>query len=82
MDRSFIVHTPLGKLRVYAKHDVDCAEDYPGVYIELIENETDKYGEVLCCIEYDSCNERLQSVVYQPYTDEPVELVVHEIEEE
>lgn len=82
MERSFIVHTPLGKLRVYAKHDVDCAEDYPGVYIELIKNETDKYGEALCCIEYDSCNERLQTIVYQPYNDEPVELIVHEIEEE
>ena len=34
--RCFVVETPLGKLEIYAKHDKsDCAEDYPGVYIDL-----------------------------------------------
>lgn len=82
MDRSFIVHTPLGKLRVYAKHDVDCAEDFPGVFVDLIKNDADEYGEMLCCVEYDPIGKNLQTVVYQPYVDEPVELVVHEIEAE
>ena len=34
--RRFVIETPLGKLEVYAKHDKsDCAEDYPGVFIQL-----------------------------------------------
>ena len=34
--RRFVIETPLGKLEVYAKHDKsDCAEDYPGVFIDL-----------------------------------------------
>lgn len=35
--RRFVIETPLGKLEVYAKHDKsDCAEDYPGVFIDFV----------------------------------------------
>ena len=82
MKRCFYIDTPLGKLRVYAKHDIDCAADYPGVFIDLVKEETDGYGEMLCCVEYDSVRNRLQTVVYQPYVDDPEAIIVHDIEEE
>lgn len=82
MERSFIVHTPIGKLRVYAKHEVDCAGDYPGVYIDFIKDDTWEHGDMLCCVEYDSYSGMIQTVVYQPREDDPVALIAHEIEEE
>lgn len=81
MKRCFYIDTPLGKLRVYAKHDEDCAADYPGVFIDFVKDERD-YGEMLCCVEYESACNRLQTVAYQPDADEPEAVIVHDIEEE
>ena len=50
--RHFVIETPLGKLEVYAKHDKsDCAEDYPGVFIDFVRE--DGATVVLACVEYD-----------------------------
>ena len=32
--RDFTVHTPMGDMRVYAKHLTDCPADFPGVYVD------------------------------------------------
>ena len=34
--REFIVKTPLGNMRIQAKHSGDYPDDYPGVYIDLM----------------------------------------------
>lgn len=75
--RCFVVETPLGKLRVYAKHDNrDCAADYPGVYIDYVRE--DGATVVLTCVEYDPSKELLQTVVYGDCaSDEPTEVVAH-----
>ena len=75
--RCFVVETPLGKLEVYAKHDKsDCAEDYPGVYIDYVRK--DGATVVLACVEYDPSKEVLQTVVYGDCaSDEPTEVVEH-----
>ena len=77
--REFFVDTPLGKLKVWAKHETDTPEDFPGVYVDLARK--GKADDLLSCIEYDSCNDRLQTCVYQPGHDEPCELVIHELDE-
>ena len=78
--REFCVDTPLGRLKVWAKHDgTDCAEDYPGVYIDLV-----KDGEpdvLLACIEYDSCDKELQASVYGiTSNDSPTNIIVFGVE--
>ena len=61
--RRFVIETPLGKLEVYAKHDKsDCAEDYPGVFIDFVRE--DGATVVLACVEYDPDKDLLQTVVY------------------
>ena len=77
MKREFYIDTPLGKLKVWAKHDTDNPEDFPGVYVDLVQDGRDP--ELLACVEYDSVTECLQTCVYQPELDEPTALVVHEI---
>lgn len=60
--RRFVIETPLGKLEVYAKHDKsDCAEDYPGVFIDFVRE--DGATVVLACVEYDPDKDLLQTVV-------------------
>lgn len=79
--REFFVDTPLGKLRVWAKSDVDDASDYPGVYIDLIpKNKPVDFADdyMIACIEYDSSDNKIQSCLYQPTIDEPVEIVVYD----
>lgn len=75
--REFYVETPLGKLKVWAKHEVDCAPDFPGVYIDLVRDGED--DEMLACVEFESCDGYLQTVVYQPGIDEPDSITIHEI---
>lgn len=77
MKREFIVKTPLGNLKIHAKHSGDCPDDYPGIYVDLMLE--DGTTEMLACIEYDSCYNRLQTCAYNPGIDEPVEVVAHEI---
>lgn len=78
MTREFYIDTPLGRLRVWAKHDTDSPEDYPGVFVDLKRN--DGSFDCLACVEYDSGNDRLQTCAYQPGHDEPQEIVVHELD--
>lgn len=81
--REFFIDTPLGRLKVWAKHDKDTPEDFPGVYIDLLsdgENGND-YGELLCCVEFESMHKCLQTVVYDPDVDDPVIVHRHELEE-
>ena len=49
--REFFVDTPLGKLRVYAKRDIDDPNDFPGVYVNLITPAAPQ-GDMLACVEY------------------------------
>lgn len=78
--RDFEVQTPLGTLRAWSKHETDTMEDYPGVYVDL-KGIAGNNQELLACVEYDSGNNRLQTCVYQPEQDEPVEIIVHELPE-
>lgn len=75
--RRFVIETPLGKLEVYAKHDKsDCAEDYPGVFIDFVRE--DGATVVLACVEYDPDKDLLQTVVYGDCaSDEPTAIVEH-----
>lgn len=70
--RDFDIQTPLGALHVYSKHEADNPKDFPGVYIDLKET-----GDMLACVEYDSVNHTMQTCVYQPGQDTPVEVVIH-----
>lgn len=81
-NREFYVETPLGQLHVYAKHQKDCPADFPGVFVELMADKcTD--GVLLSCTEYDPCEARLQTCVYDydpedpQDADEPVAVVSH-----
>ena len=77
MKREFFIDTPRGRLRVWAKHETDCAEDYPGVYIDLCDP-GGNCDEMLACVEYNSSDDCLQSCVYQPGIDEPVCIIRHD----
>ena len=70
--REFFIDTPMGKLKVYAKSDKDTAENFPGVYIDLVGEDEDA---CLCCVEYESIEKRLQACVYgDMYSDIPTEV--------
>ena len=79
MIRAFWVDTPLGRLKVWAKHFKDNSEDYPGVYVDL--ERPGKETELLACIEYDSNAGELQTCVYQPGVEGPTSITVHELNE-
>lgn len=68
--------TPLGKLKVWSKHDVDSPSDYPGVYIDLVRANGEE--ELLACVEYESTNSCLQTCVYgDALSDYPTDIVEH-----
>lgn len=82
--REFFVDTPLGKLRVWAKHpEGDCAEDYPGVYIDFVpivdgKPEPEFKHIPLATVEYDTVDGVIQSCVYgDGRSDTPTEVVKH-----
>jgi hypothetical protein len=75
MKREFYIDTPLGQLKVWAKHETDNAEDFPGVFIDLVCE--DGAEDMLACVEYESVGGVLQTCVYQPGIDEPVSIVRH-----
>lgn len=80
--REFFVETPLGKLRIWAKHETDTPEDFPGVYVDIIHNVNgEEESDLLCCVEYDSCQHRLQTCVYDIGCDDPLEVVKYSITE-
>lgn len=76
LKRIFFVDTPLGKLKVYAKHRTDTPDDYPGVFVDFVTPACPE-GDMLTCVEYDSSDKLLQTCVYQPGFDSPVEVVKH-----
>lgn len=73
-NREFSVETPKGRLVVSASKPADCPDDYPGIFITL----GSTLGGLLVCTEYDSANDRLQTCVYQPNEDEPIEIIQHD----
>lgn len=77
--REFYIETPLGKLKVWAKHDIDCATDFPGVYVDLVRE--GKGDELLACVEYIPYGDYLQTCVYQPGVEYP-DIIIHDLEEE
>ena len=84
--RDFIVQTPEGKLRVWAKTAVDDPEDFPGVYIDLLEEEEDSgysAGELICAVEYESVDKNLQICSYTDLSsDEPTSIEIIKRSEE
>ena len=80
--REFYVDTPLGKLKVWAKHEVDNPKDYPGVYIDLVRD--GKPDELLACVEYDSADGTMLTCVYDAmkFGEEPAVFHRNKLEEE
>lgn len=72
--RFFFIDTPAGKLKVWAKTNVDEDDDYPGVFVDLVCNERQNYGDLIACVEYDSAMERLQTVAYKIGNDMPAKI--------
>ena len=72
MKREFYIDTPLGVLRVWAKHDVDNPRDFPGVFIDLVKPDGD---EMLACVEYETCDDEIQTCVYNIGEDDPVAVI-------
>jgi len=74
--RRFDVQTPLGVLRIRAKHDTDSPADFPGVYVDFVW--PDGEYTLLACVEYDSVSKFIQTCVYKnSWEDEPAEVVEH-----
>ena len=62
--REFYVETPMGKLKVYAKHpEGDCEQDYPGIFVDLVREGS--VDEFVACIEYDSNMGGILTTVYE-----------------
>lgn len=72
--RQFSIETPIGTINVWAKHDTDCPENYPGVYIDV--DLCDKAGEhthnILFCAEYSASENMIRASVYHPEQSIPV----------
>lgn len=82
--RLFYVDTPLGKIKVWAKHAKDEPKNFPGVYVDFIPNGcADDNGNehMLCVVEYDSIADCIQSCIYQPSSEEPVSIIIREEED-
>ena len=80
MKREFYVDTPLGKLHIYAQYDTDNADDYPGVYVDMVRN--GYAAETLACVEYDSGDGRMLTTVYDIGRDEPTVIHHYNLDEE
>lgn len=79
--REFRVKTPLGELRIQAKHGGgDILTDYPGVYVDLIREGRDP--EMIACVEYDSHDGRMLTTVYDIGHDEPTVIHHYDLDEE
>lgn len=75
--REFFIDTPLGKLRVYAKHDKDNPSDFPGVFIDSVKEGEDDI--CLACVEYDSVAKGIYAHVYGDiYADYPTDSTRYE----
>lgn len=81
MKREFFINTPMGKLKVWAKHETDTPKDYPGVYIDLVDPKTGDLT-LLTTVEYNSALERLQTNVYgNSELDAHDSITVHKLKE-
>lgn len=81
-ERKFQIHTPAGIIEVYAKHEGDSPEDYPGVFVDLRRTDSqlsgEEIGDIAACVEYDSGSHMLQTVVYQMLQEEPTHIEIYE----
>lgn len=74
--REFFIDTPLGKLRVYAKHNEDSPDDFPGVFVDYVREDEDI---CLACVEYDSVAKGIYTHVYgDVYSDYPTDSTRYE----
>ena len=71
--KEFYIDTPIGKLHVYEKPDID----YVGIYVDLVRPDIHADDNLVCCVEYDKLNERIQTVTYKPGEDEPTDIIVN-----
>ena len=79
--REFFVDTPLGKLKVWAKHKTDDPEDFPGVYVDLVGKDGEE-DVCLACVEYESSKEGLYTCVYGNVKDDsPTHVIRHNAED-
>lgn len=81
--REFFVDTPIGKLKIHAKHEgVDSSADYPGVWIDYIVPATGT--EIpLTCVEYDPSGGGVGGGIFtrvygDALSEEPTESIFHE----
>lgn len=71
--RVFYIDTPIGKLKVYAKHEKDCPADFPGVFVDLVRDGDEDV--LIACVEFDSCEKNLLATIYgQLYNDSPTDI--------
>lgn len=76
--REFRVKTPLGELRIQAKHGGgDILTDYPGVYVDLIREGRDP--EMIACVEYDSGDGTMLTTAYDTGCDDPIFIHHHDL---
>ena len=81
MERDFCVDTPLGILHIFAKHENgDVMADFHGVYVDLVREGHDP--EMIACVEYDSCDGRMLTTVYDIGHDEPTVIHHYDLDEE
>lgn len=77
--REFTVDTPLGRIHVYSKHDpVDCAADFPGIYVDFIPPYYGSEPILLAATEYDPYTNEVKTCVYgDGISDEPTHVENH-----
>lgn len=69
--KRFKVETPLGTIIVEAKGTLD---EYPGVWVSFLHNGAD-VDDLVACIEHDSKEDHIQTVLYEADRDEPTQIV-------
>lgn len=62
-ERQFEVNTPIGKLLIRAKSEDDANDDYPGVYIDFIDHNSNEQVS-LACVEYSPSDDAIAMDVY------------------
>lgn len=71
--REFHIDTPLGRLKVYSKHDKDCPADFPGVFVDLVRKGNEDM--MIACVEFDSVEQNLLATIYGLlYSDTPTDI--------
>ncbi len=74
--REFCIDTPLGKLKVYAKHSEDKPNEFPGVFVDFVGKDEDI---CLACVEYDSVAKGIYAHLYGDiYSDCPTDSTRYE----